>query len=273
MISPLFIFLSFIWFTMGAAVGSFLNVLIYRSISGEQWVKGRSHCDFCHQPLSWYDNIPLLSFYMLQGKTRCCGKFLSISHPVVEFLIGSLFLWWYWGGTIFFQLTQAPFTVLQPLFWLIVGILLILVLVIDWVYMIIPDVIVVILLLLSLVYRVILTAGGIMQGADFINSLLAAAGSGLFFWLLWKGTKGKGLGFGDVKFVVPMALLVGWPSILVALMTSFVVGAMVGVGMLVAGKAALRKPIPFGPFLVTGTIVAVFYGNQILSWYIGTLMN
>lgn len=253
-------------------MGSFLNVLIYRSITGEQWVRGRSHCDFCHQQLRWYDNIPLLSYYLLQGQSRCCGKPLSISHPVVEFLTGCLFVWWYWGGTIFFQLTQAPFTVLQPLFWLVVGLLLILVLVIDWVYMVIPDVIVGILLLLSLAYRVVLTAGGIMQGEDFLSSLLAAAGSATFFWLLWKITRGKGLGFGDVKFVVPLALLVGWPSILVVLLTAFVVGAVVGLAMMATGRAQLKKPIPFGPFLVIGTVVGLVWGDWLVAWYVGLLI-
>lgn len=117
--SPLFFLVTLLLFFLGTIVGSFVNVVIHRSIEGEQWIKGRSKCDHCGKVLPWYDMFPLLSYFVLQGKSRCCHKPLSISHPVVEFLTGILFVWWYWGGTFFFQLAQAPFSVVQPFFWLI----------------------------------------------------------------------------------------------------------------------------------------------------------
>lgn len=272
MISPVFLLLTLLWFVVGAAVGSFINVIIFRSISDEQWVAGRSHCDHCQKPLAWFDNIPLLSFYFLGGKSRCCQKELSISHPVVEMLTGSLFVWWFWGWSFFFHLTQTPFRVLQLGFWLAVGIILLMVVVIDLAYMIIPDFLVGLLVLLTLSYRVILTAGGIMQGMDFVYLLAAAAGSVAFLGLIWLATKGRGIGLGDVKLAAPMALLVGWPNILVAMFMSFVVGAVIGVGLLATQKRKFGQPIPFGPFMVAGIVIALIFGTDIMSWYLSLLM-
>lgn len=271
LISPFFILFSLIWFLIGAAVGSFINVIIFRSVTGEQWVAGRSHCDFCQQELAWFDNIPLLSFFVLKGKSRCCGRELSISHPVIEVLTGSLFVWWYWGWSFFFHLTQTPFRVLQLTFWLAVGIILLMIVVIDFAYMVIPDELVGLLVLLALAYRVVLTAGGIMEGMDFIYLLVSAVAASAALGALWLGTKGKGIGLGDVKLAAPLALLVGWPNILVALFMSFMVGAVVGVGLLATGQAKLGQPIPFGPFLVIGTLIALVFGTDLITWYVSLL--
>jgi prepilin signal peptidase PulO-like enzyme (type II secretory pathway) len=128
----------FLLFFLGLMVGSFLNVLIYRTTIGEDWVKGRSRCDGCKEEIAWYDNIPLLSFVILGGKCRHCKMKISIQHVVVELLTGTLFLWWYLIGFTFFRLAESPLSVLQPLFWLVVGILLLIIFVTDWLYQIIP---------------------------------------------------------------------------------------------------------------------------------------
>lgn len=131
-----FLLTTIVLFVLGACVGSFLNVIIYRTISGESWVIGRSHCDFCKKKIAWFDNVPLLSYALLRGKSRCCHKPLSISHPVVETLTGVLFVWWYWFGSFFFRLTQQPLETLQPLFWLCVALLLLVVFVSDVLYLV-----------------------------------------------------------------------------------------------------------------------------------------
>lgn len=268
--------LFFVWFTiilfiLGAAVGSFINVVISRSLNDEQWVKGRSHCDHCGQPLAWYDMFPLLSYLFLTGKSRCCKKSLSISHPVVEFLSGTLFVWWFWGGSLFFQLTKAPFQIIQPAFWLLVGLLLLIIFFVDLSYMIIPDWAVGLLLIVTLLYRIALTITKVMLTQDLLATLVASCLVGLFFFGLWFFTKGKGMGFGDVKFSLPMTLLLGWPLILVGLFISFLTGAMVGVGLILLKKKNIKQAVPFGPFLVIGTLVTLVFGDQILSWYLGML--
>jgi leader peptidase (prepilin peptidase)/N-methyltransferase len=140
-----FLLISCFLFALGAVIGSFLNVVISRSMSGESWVKGRSHCDECGKQIVWWDNMPLLSFILLRGKCRWCKKSISLSHPVIEFLTGSLFVWWYWGGFFFFRLTQQPFHYVQPLFWLVVALILLVIffadLIVDLISSICPSLI------------------------------------------------------------------------------------------------------------------------------------
>ena len=259
-------------FFLGAAVGSFLNVVIYRSQKGESWVMGRSKCEHCKKQIVWYDNIPLLSFLLLRGKCRFCRSRLSISHPVVESLMGLLFLWWYVMGFLFFQLSQQPFIYLQPLFWLMVGVILVYILIIDYKYLIIPDTAVVVQTLLVVAYRLILIGSGIMMVPDFLASLIAMAAIVLFFWMLWFFTKGRGFGFGDVKLAVPLVLLVGWPEALVWLFLSFMLGAVVGLILVGLKLARFGKPIPFGPFLIFATFISLIWGNYLVSWYVTLIL-
>jgi prepilin signal peptidase PulO-like enzyme (type II secretory pathway) len=171
-------------------------------------------------------------------------------------------------GSLFFQLTQQPFTFLQPLFWLLVGIILLFILIIDYRYLIISDTAVFSLTLLVVAYRLLLVLAGIMRIQDLIIACIGMAVSVLFFWSLWFFTKGRGLGFGDVKLAVPLSLLVGWPDVLVWLFSSFCLGAVVGIVLLIFGKAKLGKPIPFGPFLIIGSIISLIWGNQLIGWYV-----
>lgn len=255
-------------FIIGAAVGSFLNVIIYRSTTGESWVKGRSHCENCKKTINWYDNIPLLSYMLLGGRCRYCKKQLSLSHPVVEGLTGALFVWWYIAGFLFFKLTEQPLTVLQPLFWLAVGIILLLIFLVDFKYMIIPDVGVAALFILVIFYRIFLVISNVMQPRDLLLSLVSMVGASLFFFLLWIGTQGKGMGFGDVKLALPLGLLLGWPKVLVWLFASFMIGAVYGVILLTMKKVKLKQAVPFGPFLIIGTLISLIWGDQLFSWYV-----
>jgi leader peptidase (prepilin peptidase)/N-methyltransferase len=263
-----FLLISGILFALGAIVGSFLNVVICRSVSGESWVTGRSHCDDCHKQLYWIDNIPLLSFLMLRGKCRFCHQPISLSNPVIEFLTGTLFVWWYWGGFLFFRLTQQPFHYVQPLFWLTVALILVVVFFADLRYMIIPDEAVIALTGVTIVYRLALVTSRVMQPSDLFSTIIAALVVGIFFLSLWLFTKGRGMGFGDVKLVVPLTLLIGWPNALVWLFLSFCSGATVGVILLLLKKAQFRQAIPFGPYLIVSTFVTLVYGNELLSWYL-----
>ncbi len=267
-----FILTGFFLFAFGLIIGSFLNVVIYRTLNEESFVTGRSRCDHCRKQIAWYDNIPLLSFIILKGKCRNCKKPIALTHPVVELLTGVLFLWWYIGGFFFFrffQLSQHPFQIIQPLFWLLVGIFLLIIFVTDLISFIIPDYAVGALLGLSLAYRLALIAFGIMQRADFVHALIGTIVVTLFFFALWFFTKGKGMGFGDVKYCLPMGLLVGWPGLIVTVLVAFISGSVVGVLLLVfQGKKMKSHLIPFGPFLVFGTVAALVYGGPLLDWYL-----
>lgn len=258
-------------FFLGAAVGSFLNVVIYRSLNDESWIWGRSHCDDCGKLIHWYDNIPLISYLVLRGKCRNCKKPIGLTHPVVEILMGSLFVWWYWFGTFFFTLSQRPFAVLQPLFWLIVGILLLAILVADYLYFIIPDEFVSLLLALTLLYRLALVLTGIMQFNDLLMAGLGMVLSVSFIGSLWLFTKGKGMGFGDIKLMLPLSLLMGWPGVIVGVFLSFILGGSVASILLLAKKKKFGQVIPFGPFLIIGSFISLIWGDKILHWYLSFL--
>jgi len=183
-------------------------------------------------------------------------------------MMGTLFLWWYAVGFLFFQLSQQPFTILQPLFWLLVGILLLIIVVFDYKYMLIPDSATIALLVLALIYRVSLVLAGIMRPQDFFWTIAGMVLSVAFFYSLWYFTKGKGFGFGDVKLMAPLALLMGWPSLWVGIFLSTIVGSVVGILMVVLGKAAFGKPIPFGPFLILGTVLSLIWGDALITFYV-----
>ena len=262
-----FLLITTLLFVLGSIIGSFLSVVILRSITSENWVSGRSRCDSCKNTIAWYDNIPLLSFFLLKGKCRNCREPILPLHPMVEVLTGVLLVWWYWGGLIFFQLTQTPLSILQPLFWLAVGLLLVYLFIIDLNYMILPDKPVYLLLILAILYRAGLVLSGIMQRQDLYYTLLAAFFSFCFFFALWFFTKGKGMGFGDVKLVIPLALLLGAQKMLVCLFLAFILGAMVGTVLIAFGKGKLKTAIPFGPFLITATVLSLLVGDVLFSWY------
>lgn len=265
------IFLLVLLFVLGLVFGSFLNVVILRTIAGESPAKGRSKCPKCKHQLAWYDNIPLLSFVWLRARCRYCKKPISWQYPVVELSTALLFVWWYGVGFAFFKLTQTPFVWIQPLFWLTVGILLLIILVTDLRYMIIPDYAVAGLGLMAVCYRSFLSFKGVMQWVDFGLAIVVGMVMMGVFYGLWYFTKGKGMGFGDVKYVMAMGLLLGWPKGLVGLFVAFVLGALVGLGLLFAGKVGRKSLLPFGPFLVLGTVIALIYGMDIWNWYMGLM--
>jgi leader peptidase (prepilin peptidase)/N-methyltransferase len=258
-------------FLLGASVGSFINVYVLRTLAGEDYVRGRSRCDQCRRPLAWYEMVPLLSFVLLRGRCRTCHKEIDVMHPVVELLTGALFVWWWLIGAAFFQLTVRPLDVIQPVFWLSVGLLLLLITVIDLRAMIIPDWAVLALAGLALSYRMLLTALGIYRQADFAMALFGAQLVMGLFLVLWLATRKRGLGFGDVKLVFPLGLLVGWPKVLVSTFLAFILGAVIGVLLILNGRAKFGRPLPFGPFLVAGTILALLWGDSLLAWYLHLL--
>lgn len=266
-----YLLVAFALFYFGTIVGSFVNVFIYRIVQGEDWIKGRSRCENCKAKIHWYDNFPLLSFLLLRGKCRNCHHPISIIHPVVESLMGILFVWWYFIGALFFRLSEQPFSAIQPAFWLLVGIFLLVVCVADLLYLIVPDLAVVALTLLTLGYRLFLAIGGQMQWQDFWLAIGSALGLVSFFLFLYLVTKRRGFGFGDVKLAAPLALLLGWPKVIVGVFAAFLFGAVVGVVLLVQGRRKWRQAIPFAPFLVAGTVFALVCGESIWQMYFSLL--
>jgi prepilin signal peptidase PulO-like enzyme (type II secretory pathway) len=260
-----------ILFWLGAAVGSFINVFVYRSIHAEDWVTGQSRCEHCKQKIAWYDLVPVLAYFWLGGKCRYCKHKISLIHPIIESLVGLLFVWWYFIGTLFFRLSDQPFQAIQPAYWLLAGIILVIILVADILYLIVPDLAVMALLSLTLLYRGALVWGGRMQPQDLLYSVISMVVLVVVFYALHFGTRGKGFGLGDVKLAAPLALILGWPKVLVGIFMAFLFGALVGLILILSGKRRFGQVIPFAPFLIAGTLLALVFGGQIWQSYLSLL--
>lgn len=229
-------------------MGSFLNVLIDRLPREESVVKGRSYCEKCKHKLFWYDLIPLLSFAILAGKCRYCRVSLSFYYPIVEITTGILF-----AMTALFVLNNSQL----PYFLYLISSLIV-IFFIDLKFGIIPD---------KVLFPAIIAAFLFMiHDSLFINHLLSALGAFLFFFLLHVLTRSRGMGFGDVKFVILMGLVLGFPGIVFGLYIAFLTGAAISLMLVAWGKKKLRgSTIPFGPFLVLGMLVSLFWEDLILQ--------
>ncbi len=252
---PVFVFL------IGVFIGSFLNCFIYRLEVGEK-PEGRSYCPKCKHQLSYRDLVPVLSYIFLLGKCRYCDKKISIQYPLVEFFTGVLFL--------FVALktieTFSVFEIVTLFYLLIVASLLLLIFVYDLKHFIIPDFANFSLIFFSFAYLVFYS----LYNQDlqfFLYGIFSAIGVFAFFFALFYFTKGKGMGFGDVKFVIFMGLILGFPKILVGFFVSFTLGAIIGLSLIALKRKKAKSQIPFGPFLVIGTLVALFFGGEIAGFY------
>ena len=253
---------SFFVFILGLVVGSFLNCVVYRLGINKSFLRERSFCPQCQYPLTWLDLVPLLSFLFLKGKCRYCHKKISWQYPLVELLTGVVFLLVYIVQFNSFD----QFTVFQLLnlfyYWLISSFLIIIFLY-DLKYY---------LVLHRVIYPAIIIAGiydlqFILQPRVFFSFLLSALGGALFFFLLVFISKERWMGGGDIKIAFLMGLILGWPNTLVALALAFYLGALIGVGLIIQGKKKMKSQIPFAPFLITGTFLALFWGSELIDWY------
>ncbi len=279
----IFLFYLFI-FLFGSAAGSFLNVVICRLETGEGIIKSRSHCPKCGQTLRWYDLIPILSFLLLRGRCRYCGKPISWQYPLVEIITGLMFLLVFWNLKFetwnligHWSLVIGNFALSCYMLYVVCSLLVIFVY--DLRHYIIPDKIIYPAVILTLIFHFfeILNFGhwnlfgiwdlGFGIWRPFFFYLLAGIGAAVFFLALVFITRGRGMGLGDVKLAFLMGLVLGWPKILLALFSAFFIGAMVGLILVILNKKTLKSQIPFGPFLVAATVFALFLGDKIINWY------
>ncbi len=263
----------FIIFVFGACIGSFLNCVIYRLKEKQSFLSGTSFCPKCLHQLGFFDLIPVLSFIFLKGKCRYCGQNISTQYPLVEIATGGLFLLIFnfqqfspeftaEGFSIFNEFSIFNFkNFITTLYLLIISCLLIIIFVYDLKHYIIPDKIVYPAIATALIFN--------FQKTTFGSSLLAGGGAALFFFLLWLVSRGKWMGLGDAKLAFLMGLFLGSPNILTAVFSAFLIGAIMGIVLVMFGKKTLKSQVPFGPFLVVGTFIALFWGREIIKWYLG----
>ncbi len=262
-------FLVSIVFLFGLAVGSFANVIIYRLPQGKSIVLPRSYCPSCRKPIAPWDNIPLLSFILLRGRCRRCGAAISARYPLVELLMGLLFV-----AAYLLLASRGERVILFPFFWYFTFTLVVLAL-IDLEHFILPDVLTYSLLGGGLLLAVLSPGrfGPPGIGPSLLWSLIGAAVGGGSLWLI--GILGKAvfrkeaMGLGDVKLMAAVGAWQGWGMALFAIFLGALVAAVVGIGLILGRKAEWGSKIPFGPYLAIGSLLALFFGQTLISWYLG----
>jgi prepilin signal peptidase PulO-like enzyme (type II secretory pathway) len=271
-------------FVFGVVVGSFLNSVVYRLETNQQFLFGRSFCPECHHQLAWFDLIPVLSFIFLRARCRYCQKPISWQYPLVEISTALIFLliFNFSAFALGFGIGVAPF--LSLVYLLTTSSFLIAIFIFDLKHYIIPDELIYSAIGVVAVYRLfefclptvaLAKAGNLGLGilTPLFNSLAAAIIASAFFLAIYLITKSKGLGFGDVKLAFLMGLFLGFPDIVVALCFAFFSGAISGIVLMLAKKKELKSELPFGPFLVAGTFFALFFGSQAIDYYIHFLLS
>lgn len=250
----------------GLFIGSFLNVLADR-LSKEQSIGGRSKCDKCKHVLSWYDLIPIISFTLLKGKCRYCRAPIAVGHLHSEVLTGVIFILTWYLSNQFYGLLQ--FHILH----LVTASILVVMLLSDFRYQIIPDEMQIGLGITAIVKFFLLTinfyAPIIPQivSMEFLYQFAQFIGGGIIVMLpllvIFLITKGKGMGFGDVKLTFNIGLLLGLWNGLYALYIGFISGGLVGALILLTKRGKLKSKIAFGPFLIFGTYIVLFYAYEV----------
>jgi len=247
--------LAIIIFIIGLVVGSFLNVVIYRMRELHTVIATRSHCPKCKREIAWYDLIPFLSFLILKTRCRVCGKPISWQYPLVEIGTACLFLALYWK----FGLSVSLF------FSSLVSTFLIVIFVYDLKTMLIPDEMLYPAIVITLIY---LAFGSASNFKFSLYGVLIAVG---FLGIIYLIGRGKWMGFGDVKLAVLLGLVSPFPEIFVTLFSAFLIGSIVGILMIIVGKKTFKSEIPFGPFLILGLYISIFWGEKILGWYLNMI--
>jgi leader peptidase (prepilin peptidase)/N-methyltransferase len=241
-------------FLGGLIAGSFVTVVGHRVPRGESIVGPRSRCTTCGAQIAAYDNVPVVSWVLLGGRSRCCGERISIRYPLTELGLGAVYaatvaVLWGDGGEIALGLVFVTMLVAVTLT--------------DLEQRIIPNRILLVSAVVGAVIAAVADPGSLPERA-----IAAAAAGGLLF--LAALAYPRGMGLGDVKLAATMGIFLGRnvaPAILVALLA----GSLVGLAMIARDGAAARKTaIPFGPFLALGGVVGLLAGDQLVDWYLST---
>jgi leader peptidase (prepilin peptidase)/N-methyltransferase len=246
-------------FILGLCIGSFLNVCIYRLPAGKSIVFPHSHCPACKAAIRIYDNIPVIGWLLLRGQCRDCGVRISWRYPLVELLTGCLSLCAY--------LKFGP--AIETAIYFVFITVLIVITFIDIDHRIIPDRITLPGLPLAFVAALVLP--GMTWQASLIG-ILAGGGSLLMVAVGYTFITGKeGMGGGDIKLLAMIGALCGWVGVLFTIFFGSVLGSVTGIATMRGSGQGTKLAIPFGPFLSVGAIGYIFFGSEIVHWYLFTI--
>lgn len=247
------------FFGLGLLWGSFANVVIHRWPRGESFIMGRSRCPSCHKVISWWWNIPVLSYLFLRGRCAFCEMRISVRYPIVELITGLLF------AGVFLKFGWSWFTLEALVFCF--G--LVTVSFIDLDHMLLPDVFTLSGVVLGLV------GAGLNPERSFYSSLLGVLVGGGLLWavavLYFYIRKQDGLGGGDIKLLAWIGAILGLSAIPVVILFASLWGSFFGLSLALFRREGLKTAIPFGPYLALGAQFYLFFGEQAIGWYFQTL--
>ena len=245
---------------VGLALGSFMNVCIYRIPLEKSIIRPSSSCPNCGKKIRFYDNIPLISYLLLLGRCRHCHHPISWRYPAVEAITGLLSL------ALFIRYGLS----LQYLLFLLFATTLVTISFIDLDHQIIPDVLSIPGIVAGLAAAFI---PGNVSWFDSIIGIIGGGGTLFLVGLIYEKLTGKqGMGGGDVKLLAMIGAWMGWRSLPFVLLVSSLTGAIIGSVFLLAAGKGYRVKIPFGPFLSLGALFYIFFGPQLTNWYINLLL-
>lgn len=272
-------------FVFGLIIGSFLNVLAVRYdpdhfLFAHGVIGGRSHCPHCKKQLRWFELIPLFSYLVQGGRCRSCRTSLSLQYPVVEIACGLVlaFVPAHFANPLLPSAIGHWLSVL----WVLVFFALFLMSLIDIRHYIIPDELNIGLAVLGVAIAFITpadlaTGGGSFMGpysmlfgtlqSQLANRAVAVGAACLLFGGLIIVTRGRGMGMGDWKLAMGLAIIFGWPDCILVFALAFIIGALSSVVFVLDRKKTLKSFLPFGPFLASAAVIVFFFGKDIVHWY------
>src|SRR5690625_957626 len=239
-----------LFFVVGVVIGSFFNVVGLRVPQRIPFSNDRSYCPSCQKQLKSIDLIPIFSYLFLRGKCRHCQTNISILYPIIEKLTGFLFTFSYWKIGLSLELITV----------LIFISMLIILLVSDLTYMLIPNKILLFFLPLLIIMRIISPL------TPWYDAIIGAVVGYVVLALIIILSKG-GMGGGDMKLFGVIGIIIGWKGTLLTLFLASLLGLFVGGTMILFKKQAKKEPIPFGPYIIVAAIISYFYGDNIIAFY------
>lgn len=266
---------------LGLMAGSFINALVWRLHENSKnpksknrnlsIVNGRSMCIHCRHVLAWYDLIPIISWVALRGRCRYCHRTISRQYPLVEFITASLFVLSYvfWPESL-----SANGQIILLSTWLAGATGLVALAVYDLKWMLLPNKVIYPTLIVTAAGRAGYIAGYSSRPWHylFLWAFSVAISSGVF-WILFTVSKGKWIGYGDVRLGLITGTLLADPQLALAMLfLASVIGTIVILPALVKGRKTLASKLPYGPFLITGTAIIVLFGNSLINWYKGLIL-
>jgi prepilin signal peptidase PulO-like enzyme (type II secretory pathway) len=255
-------------FLFGLIIGSFANVLIYRLPRGRAFVKGRSQCPGCGVSIAWYDLIPIISFLFLKTRCRKCGFKISWIYPAIEAYSGIVFV-----ASFVLLVLSGGGGLLDWVFSVLLLEAFLVLIFIDFKHLILPDSVILFTLIAAFIYGILakfVIGLSTFKVFSLENITSAVAAFGIFF-LIWLISKGKWMGFGDVKLAGLVGLVFGAMGSLIVLYLAIVLGAIVGLVLLAFRKANLKTQLPLGSFIGLSASAYILFNPFITEKIMNTL--